>query len=68
MPGAGDKDLVAPHLERLTGEGVDFTRAYVSNPVCTPSRAALQTGRYSHAVNMPWNNRLLPLADEVMGR
>ncbi|MBL8237179.1 MAG: sulfatase [Bryobacterales bacterium] len=60
MPGAGDKDLIAPHLARLTREGVEFTRAYVSNPVCTPSRAALQTGRYSHAVSMPWNNRLLP--------
>ncbi len=61
MPGAGDKDLIAPHLKRLTGEGVEFPRAYASNPVCTPSRAALQTGRYSHAVSMPWNNRLLPL-------
>jgi arylsulfatase A-like enzyme len=61
MPGFGDKDLIAPHLARLTGEGVEFTRAYVSNPVCTPSRAALQTGRYSHAVSMQWNGRLLPL-------
>jgi len=61
MPGFGDKDLIAPHLSRLTGEGVEFTRAYVSNPVCAPSRAALHTGRYSHSVSMQWNGRLLPL-------
>lgn len=59
MPGA-EKDLVAPNLARLTGEGVTFTRAYVSNPVSAPSRAALHTGRYSHAVGMPWNGRSLP--------
>lgn len=60
-PGAGDGTLRAPALARLTKESVDFTRAYVSNPVCTPSRAALQTGRYAHAVATPWNNRQLPV-------
>jgi arylsulfatase A-like enzyme len=59
MPGAGDKDLVAPHIARLTKQSVEFTRAYVSNPVCSPSRAALQTGRYGTAVGMPWNNKLM---------
>ncbi|MFN0106495.1 MAG: sulfatase, partial [Bryobacteraceae bacterium] len=62
----GDKDLIAPHLARLTGEAVEFTRAYVANPVCTPSRAALQTGRYPHSVSMPWNNRLLPVTERCM--
>jgi len=57
MPGAGDKDLRAPHLARLTQQSVDFPRAYVCNPVCSPSRAALQTGRYPHSTGMPWNNR-----------
>jgi arylsulfatase A-like enzyme len=59
MPGA-DKDLVAPHLARLAVEGVEFTRAYASNPAIGPSQAALHTGRYPHSVGMPWNGRLLP--------
>ncbi len=60
LPSAGDRGLIAPNLARLAREGVDFPRAYVSNPVCTPSRATLQTGRYAHACGMPWNNRQLP--------
>jgi len=37
-----------PHLERLAEEGTKFTGAYVNNPVCIPSRACIQTGRYTH--------------------
>ncbi len=34
-----------PHLDRLAAEGVRFDRCYVNNPVCTPSRASIWTGR-----------------------
>jgi arylsulfatase A len=34
-----------PHLDRLAAEGVRFTSAYVASPICSPSRAALLTGR-----------------------
>lgn len=34
-----------PHLDRLAGEGMRFTRAYGS-PVCTPTRMSLYTGQY----------------------
>jgi arylsulfatase A len=34
-----------PHLDRLAAEGVRFTNAYVSSPICSPSRAALMTRR-----------------------
>lgn len=40
----GNPDVRTPHLDRLCGEGVSFTRAYTSNPVCQPSRATLHTG------------------------
>lgn len=33
-----------PHLERLAAQGMRFTDAYASAPVCTPSRTALLTG------------------------
>ncbi len=35
-----------PNISRLAGNGVRFTRAYVASPVCSPSRAAVMTGRY----------------------
>ena len=35
-----------PNIDRLAGEGVNLTGAFVNNPVCMPSRATLLTGRY----------------------
>lgn len=35
-----------PSLERIAREGVTFSAGYVTSPVCSPSRAALLTGRY----------------------
>jgi len=37
-----------PNLDALAADGTLFTRAYVQNPVCVPSRACIQTGRYTH--------------------
>jgi arylsulfatase A-like enzyme len=34
-----------PNLDRLAGEGVRFDRCYVNNPICTPSRSSMWTGR-----------------------
>ncbi|MEO0529573.1 MAG: sulfatase, partial [Planctomycetota bacterium] len=34
-----------PHLDKLAAEGVRFTDAYASCPVCSPSRAAVMTGK-----------------------
>ncbi|QDU69524.1 arylsulfatase [Engelhardtia mirabilis] len=42
-----------PNLDRLAREGLRFEHAYASVPSCTPSRAALLTGR------APWNHGLL---------
>jgi len=35
-----------PHIEKLASEGVTFSEAYCTSPVCSPSRAGLLTGRY----------------------
>ena len=35
-----------PHIDRLAAEGMRFTDAYAAAAICSPSRAALQTGRY----------------------
>ena len=35
-----------PNIDRLAGEGIKFTQAYGSNPVCSPTRFSIMTGRY----------------------
>lgn len=59
-----------PHLDRLAREGVRFTQAYAPAPVCTPTRAALLTGKHPARLRMtvwaeaalqpPTDRRLLP--------
>jgi arylsulfatase A-like enzyme len=36
------------NIDRLAKEGIIFEKAFVENSLCTPSRAALMTGLYSH--------------------
>ena len=42
----GAEDFRTPHLDALAAEGARFTCMYSASPVCSPSRAALLTGRY----------------------
>ena len=39
--------IKTPHLDRLAKSGMRFTDAHSASAVCTPSRYALLTGRYS---------------------
>ncbi len=43
----GNQTLHTPNIDRLAEQGVRFTDFYASSPLCTPSRAALLTGRYA---------------------
>lgn len=40
----GNPDIRTPNLDRLASQGIRFTRALASNPVCSPTRATLLTG------------------------
>jgi len=51
----GAKDLHTPTLDELARRGTRFTQFYVGAPVCSPSRAALLTGRYPQRAGVPGN-------------
>ncbi len=42
----GNTNVETPHLDRLAASGVRFDSFYAASAVCTPSRAAILTGRY----------------------
>ncbi len=42
----GNADIRTPNLDALAGEGVNFDRFFVQNPVCMPSRMSYLTGQY----------------------
>ncbi|WP_111683631.1 sulfatase family protein [Winogradskyella tangerina] len=43
-----DKLIETPHIDRLAREGMLFKKAYVTNSICSPSRAVALTGKFSH--------------------
>ncbi|MBT7806738.1 sulfatase-like hydrolase/transferase, partial [Candidatus Poribacteria bacterium] len=44
--GRSNPEIHTPNLDRLAEQGTTFTRAYVPNPTCTPTRASIITGQY----------------------
>jgi arylsulfatase A-like enzyme len=49
----GSRDIKTPHVDRLAARGVRLTNFYAA-PVCTPTRAALMTGRWQQRVGLEW--------------
>jgi arylsulfatase A-like enzyme len=54
---SGGKDFPTPNIDRLASDGCVFTNAYV-NPMCSPTRAALLTGRYTQRFGIEDNRPL----------
>jgi arylsulfatase A-like enzyme len=50
----GSKDIKTPHLDKLASQGTRLTSFYANAPVCTPTRAALMTGRWQQRVGLEW--------------
>lgn len=46
-----------PNLDRLARDGMIFTSVFATNSICTPSRAAILTGQYSHINGVTMFNR-----------
>jgi arylsulfatase A-like enzyme len=53
----GSKINQTPNLDRISQGGMRFTNCFVTNSICTPSRAAILTGKYAHINGVPVFNR-----------
>lgn len=70
----GGKDAPTPHIDALAASGVRCTNAYVTAPMCGPSRAGFMTGRYQTRFGFEHNPRMgdentlgLPLGQRTLG-
>lgn len=59
---AGNKNLHTPAMDKLAQNGVRFTKAYCAQPLCTPSRAAIMSGK------MPYETGFIGNAPEKDGQ
>ncbi|MCC6354432.1 MAG: sulfatase-like hydrolase/transferase [Verrucomicrobiae bacterium] len=59
-----DGDVRTPNIDRLVADGVLFKRGYVTAPQCTPSRAAVITGRYQQRFGVEHNG--IPMRQDVV--
>lgn len=72
MSCAGNPWVATPNMDRLAARGLRFTRAYCTQPICSPSRASAATGRWPHQVDSETNkgglfwNHAIP-REQLMG-
>ena len=63
----GNPIIRTPNLDLIANEGQKWTQFYVADPVCTPSRAALMTGRYPIRSGMTSSVRPVFFPDSANG-
>jgi len=60
-------DLETPHIDFLANNGARFENFYTNHPLCTPSRAALLTGKYAQRVGAYYNELPLDEGAQTIG-
>ena len=63
----GNKHVKTPNIDRLAGEGVIFTNAFASGPVCSASRSTLITGVNTEQLGTGNHRSRYPLPDHIRG-
>jgi N-sulfoglucosamine sulfohydrolase len=63
----GDAAARTPHLDRLAAEGVRYTKAFATAPVCSPARSTLITGLYATSMGTQRLRSAFPLPPGVRG-
>jgi choline-sulfatase len=56
----GNHHVKTPVLDQLAKSGTLFSRTYCQNPVCSPARAAILFGRYTHSCGVKTNTHMAP--------
>jgi arylsulfatase A-like enzyme len=70
----GCTDIRTPNIDSLAQQGTRLTNFYSAGPVCTPTRAALLTGRYPQRAGLEWaispgqKEPGLPVEESVLAR
>lgn len=54
----GSRLIQTPNIDRLAREGMRLDNCFVTNSICTPSRAAILTGKYAHLNGVPVFNHI----------
>ena len=64
---AGNEQMITPHLDRLAKEGIRFTNAISTYPLCCPARASLLTGKFPLSHGVVTNGPPLPESEVTIG-
>ncbi len=59
MSCSGDPNVSTPNIDRLASQGLVFSRAFTPDPVCSPARSSMLTGRMPHNTGVTRNNEHL---------
>jgi arylsulfatase A-like enzyme len=62
----GSNFYETPNVDKLASSGIQFANAYVSHPRCTPSRYAIQTGKYPARVGIPGRPEHMELGETTV--